>query len=85
MFNFLKQLFDRPTLIVAFLINGNVWYLSNKTNFKMTNNKNTAYRFHNINDVNKTFGFDVKTLNNVLVVDSDDNWTTQDIIQELFV
>ena len=85
MFNFLKRLFNRPTLIVAILINDSILYLKDRRLWHLTNQKKKAYRFHDINDINKTFGFDVKTLNNVLVIDSDDNWTTQDIIQELFV
>ena len=73
MFSFLKRLFNKPTLIVAILINGNILYLKDKRLWHLTNQNKKAYRFHNLNDINKTFGFDVKTLNNVLVIDSDDN------------
>ena len=73
MFNFLKRRFDRPTLIVAIVVNNCVLYLKDKRLWHLTNQKKKAYRFHDINDVNKTFGFDVKTLNNVLVIDSDDD------------
>lgn len=82
MFNWI----EKSTLIVATVQLGSVFYLSrfkSLIDFDLSTNKNKAFKFKDIKQINKSLGFNIKNSSEFLVIDFDDTWTKFDIEKEL--